>query len=155
MNHVKNRNNLIHKYDYLYEIRGNRYGNCTYCGIPASTLDHMPPISWTDSANEKAKEEMNFYKLPSCEECNNALGNLRLFSVMDRVHHVHAWLKNRYKKALRMPYWDEDELNELSYTMVAEVRKAERQSAWAKSRIVYRPDKELLLLNCYEGDTYA
>ena len=155
MNHVNYRNSSLIKYDYLYETRGNRYGNCTYCGIPASTLDHVPPISWSASANEDAKKEMNFYKIPSCDECNSALSNLRLFSVMERIHHVHTWLKKKYKKALRMPYWDEDELKELSSTMIAEVRKAEKQSAWVKSRIMYRPEKELLMLSCYEGDEYA
>jgi|13_taG_2_1085334.scaffolds.fasta_scaffold07728_8 hypothetical protein len=155
MSHENHRATSLLVYDHLYDVRGDRYGDCTYCGVPACVLDHIPPISWTALVKEEAKKELSFYKVPSCVECNSALGNLRLLSVIERVQYIKGWLKKKYKKPLRMPYWDEDELAELSSTMVAEIRKAAEQSAWVKSRVTYRPEKELLMLSCYEGDKCA
>ena len=84
-------------YDYLYSIKGDKYGSCTYCGISAETLDHIPPISSVYFLSEKAKEDFNFYKVPSCLECNSALNNISLLSVSERHSYIRKFLKKNTK----------------------------------------------------------
>ena len=138
-------------FDHLYESVGDRYGPCVYCGMPSEVLDHMPPLSWAAMCSEKAKQELKFFKLPACGECNGALGAMPLLSVKERRMYVRKWLRKRYKKALRVPYWDEDELKELSPTLCEEIRRANKQSALIKDRVTWVPPVKIDYLSCYEG----
>ena len=140
-------------FDHLYETRGDRYAACVYCGLPSETLDHVPPLDYASICNEDAKKNLAFYKIPSCGECNSALGNILLFTVLERINFIKKYLRKKYAKALRIPYWDEEELKELSRTMRDEIRKAEKQSAWVKDRVTYSPPNELLMLSCYDKET--
>jgi len=139
-------------YDYLYSIKGDKYGSCTYCGIPAETLDHIPPISAVYFLSERAKEDFNFYKVPSCSECNSALNNTSLLSVAERHSYIRKFLKKKYKRGLRIPYWDEDELKELHSTMREEIKKANEQASWCKERITWMPSLALYNLTCYPDE---
>ena len=142
-------------YNSLYTRVGDKYGECTYCGIPAEVLDHVPPLSFVHYVSDKTKQSLSFYLVPSCGECNNALGDQPLLTIQERINFVRKHIKKRYAKALRVPYWDEDELKELSRTMREEIRKANTQSSWVKDRIVYTPPDYLFNLTCYKGDVNA
>jgi len=148
----KNRRVDLLVYDSLYTIKGNKYGDCTYCGIPSETLDHIPPISHVQYFSDKAKDTFSFFKIPSCLECNSALNSLTLYTVAERKHYIKKHITKKYKKALRVPYWDEEELKELHPTMREEIRKANKQSSWVKERITWMPTLDLYNLSCYPNE---
>lgn len=137
------RDTLEALYDHLYTTVGDRYGFCVYCGIPAESLDHVPPLSLTNMLNDRAKEKLDFLKLPSCGECNSVLNDSPILSVSERRGKVRAHYKKKYRSALNMPKWDEDELAELDPCMADEIRQASKRAEWVKARITWMPPKDI------------
>lgn len=136
------RDTLEALYDHMYKTVGGRYGFCVYCGIPSETLDHVPPLSLTNMLNDKARSELDFIKVPACGECNSILNDSPILSVSDRRYKVRDALRRKYKSALNMPRWDEDELSELDASMADEIRLASKRAEWVKGRITWTPEPD-------------
>jgi hypothetical protein len=93
--------------------------------------------------NDRAKEKLDFLKLPSCGECNSVLNDSPILSVSERRGKVRAHYKKKYRSALNMPKWDEDELAELDPCMADEIRQASKRAEWVKARITWMPPKDI------------
>ena len=87
---------------------------CTYCGLPASTTDHVPPITARPriAALGLARRYPNV-EVPACHECNCALLGTRGWSVRERKAIIKERLQHRYAKHLRIPPWTDNELAQL------------------------------------------
>lgn len=92
---------------------------CTYCGAPADTEDHVPPVS-TMAVLEDLGEVLNVEQLivPACRECNCViLGDRPLWTLAERQRYVAMQLPIYHKILLETPEWDADELDEMSLRM--------------------------------------
>lgn len=72
----------------------------------------MVPQSYSNNTSYERK-----YVVPCCHECNTVLGNKLYHTVSSRAAYIHGKLQERYKKVLRTPDWEEEELEELSQDM--------------------------------------
>lgn len=142
----------IRLFEHLYESHGRRGDSCVYCGVLADTMDHVPPISWCQSFDKKVLETHNFFKVPCCNECNNFLNNMPLFSVRERLKEVRKRIKKKYKKVLSMPKWDEEELQELSKEFADHIRQQSIKSELTKERITHFPDSKMFNLTWEPSD---
>lgn len=122
------------------------YGDCCrYCGACAESIDHAYPISLLAIEAEiygwKSVWDMPFdlrrhvKVVPCCSECNNHLGNKRIFGIKNRKKSVNKYLKKKYKKYLQKIEWSDDELLELGCSLRTHVKNANGFSVWIKHRI--------------------
>lgn len=84
---------------------------CFYCGLPADSKDHVPPVSARPVLFEQlGKDCPEFLEVWACRECNCLLGARALWTVSERKRFIKKKLRARYKKVLAMPHWSEDEI---------------------------------------------
>lgn len=132
--HRNRRADLI-QVECQYERVGSISDPCVYCGAPASTFDHVPPLHY---AARNPDCEMQFKKHPACSECNSALGGSILLTMKERRDYIRQYLRRKYSSYLKMPRWDEDELNEMSGKMADEIRRSSRFAEYVKQRVGFK-----------------
>lgn len=86
---------------------------CTYCGMPAGSIDHVPPMSARPILVSMGVTKWDFVEVPSCIECNSAIGAKKLWTVRERKQWIKEYLRKKYSRILRLPDWSEDEIDEL------------------------------------------
>ena len=105
--------------EFLYAKLSAVDGRCSYCGQPSDTIDHVFPRSVLrnlDTTNAKLMKGLRdiLIKVPCCQECNMLAGYEVFSSFLSKRSYVRARLRKRYKKVLKTPEWDEEELKDLS-----------------------------------------
>lgn len=118
-----------------YERAGTLADPCVYCGAPASTFDHVPPLHYV-ARNPDIEDKL--LKHPSCAECNAVLTGSVILTLRERREYIRQHLRRKYSSYLKMPKWDEDELAELSEKMAEEIRRSASFSEYVKKRVSYR-----------------
>lgn len=115
--------------------------NCCYCGQPATCHDHITPISYTrktgkrKTSREHNEEHRRKYTVGSCQECNSLLSNYHLLTISERASYLADRLAQRYKKTLEMPFWSEEELQELGKSLRTTVMRKQLERADVIDRI--------------------
>ena len=90
---------------------------CYYCGVPATCMDHFPPIVLYETGGEA-------WLIPSCTECNSILGSDFHYTLEQRKAHVKYQLEKRYKKVLAIPEWTDDELIDMEYALLQHIENS-------------------------------
>jgi hypothetical protein len=113
-------------------------GTCFYCGLPASTIDHVIPISYIEQILDiDGAIPRPLYKVSACTECN-CLSSSNVFnSIDDKKAFVKRRLKRRYAKYLNMPHWDQSEINKLGYNLKSNVLNANKIKEQTQKRLQY------------------
>lgn len=83
---------------------------CIYCGVPADSIDHIPPRHMRDQLLGVGLVAMHEREVSSCRECNSALGARPLITITERRDYIKEYLRRRYKSVLRIKDWREDDL---------------------------------------------
>ncbi len=102
---------------------------CYYCGLPATTVDHVIPQSLIkdlailedDYVTRQLYDRHRVREVDACRECNSALGAQYFDTLAKRKQWVQAWLRKRYKRVLVTPPWTDSELGQLSRRLQAHV----------------------------------
>lgn len=106
---------------------------CWYCGDPADTVDHVPPLSCVGDERER------HWLLPACRECNCALSpcgsnepGYRCLFIWERYSH-------KYRKFLGALNWTADDYKEAALDDRLEdyVRDWDMQAKRAKRRVAF------------------
>ncbi len=111
---------------------------CFYCGEIATSADHVVPMSWARVVFTKQ------WLVPACGECNSILGNRELWDPEDRLGFVRKKLQKKYRKVLKAPVWDEEDLSELGPTLQAGVRGRQALREAVERRLSHSPPPLLL-----------
>lgn len=96
--------------------------DCHYCGAPASTKDHIVPISYNYNNRPRNHRSKGGKTVNCCHECNSLLGAKALFSVEERANEIAECLERRYKKELKAPVWPEEDLFNLGPNLQKQVK---------------------------------
>jgi hypothetical protein len=118
----KNRKRLKIRFEDLYKIFCSdtklRFV-CYYCGLSAPELDHVPPLSKIENLLEigYARTDMDFFKVPSCRECNKLALDYPHLRLSERFIFVKKRLFEKYRKKLLSATWTHDELEELDFAL--------------------------------------
>jgi 5-methylcytosine-specific restriction endonuclease McrA len=115
------RDNILQVHGWRYTHKGQVGDPCTYCGVVSDTMDHVPPIHYTARMADLGEEVGNLRLVPACRDCNLCLGGSLFLTIESRRAHIKRRLRARYKKVLRIPGWDEDDLAGLSPEMARDV----------------------------------
>lgn len=116
--------------EHLMRVHGHKYKRhfitegyyCFYCGQSADTLDHVPPLSLMDiyTQETRKKKRIPATLVPCCSECNSALSNRNLPTVMDRLMYLESYYEAYFKK--QKAQWTEEEIEELGSSLREYVR---------------------------------
>jgi hypothetical protein len=121
----KERKRLYQIYNRLYEMHyseSSSKGCCFYCGEPASTIDHCPPLTWIEAmtVNEWLKAKIPLVKIHSCSDCNKVLGTKPIFTLYERAAYLEKDFLNKYEKQSTL--WSNDEIKEMSYMFQLQIK---------------------------------
>lgn len=91
---------------------------CAYCGESATDREHVVPRSLGGT-----------YTVPACGECNLLAGTGLDASLAARRRRIRQAFERRYRRVLRCPEWDREELAEMGCGMrqAIEAQEAARQ----------------------------
>lgn len=96
---------------------------CYYCGCPSTSIDHVPPQnSRREIFLQNLQSKYPFSEVRSCRECNSLLGARGLWTLPSRKKFIRRTLRLRYKKLLKMPDWEPEQLDELGETLRSQVQ---------------------------------
>jgi hypothetical protein len=142
----KHRALLIKNYDHLYERHYSTRKGCFYCGEPAGTIDHSPPISFCEIKNKKWFEDkkIKFYKVLCCADCNRKLGDKAFFTLYERANFILSKLENKTNKLVN---WSPDEIAEMSamFTKIIKAKTEQNKILYERIRfcqeLIFKPDE--------------
>lgn len=128
------RKQKVKEIDWRYEASGSFDEGCSYCGAPATTVDHVPPLDYVFRLTVP-DNRLILKKYPACRECNSLAGALPHRTKKQRKRYLLQRYKKRYAKLLLAPKWDEDELSELGYSLQVHIRNMDDKTQWIRKRI--------------------
>lgn len=110
---------------------------CFYCGEPADTVDHYPPVSRVHDYRALGNRFETYVTVSCCRECNTYLGNTLQDTLLERAEHAKDILEKKLRKDLNMPEWFDDEIEQLGSMMKKFMAAAKRRYERARKRIDY------------------
>jgi len=119
---------------------GAEQGTCFYCGMPADTVDHVPPVSLVDSL-VGLERLLPRWVVPACHECNSTLGDEPLFKLSERAAFLIEKYEKLYHNYLSCGDFSDDELSELGPILRSQV-----ENAVAVKRVITRRLQSLMCL---------
>lgn len=122
-----------HRLEWLWDrfyARIDNGGVCAYCGQDGNTLDHFVPLS------KAHLYDTGHFLVDCCHHCNSILTN-RVFENIDaRMQYVHRRLSR--KREMHCADWEDDEMEELEWTMQQSVRSALNKKERILLRLTWR-----------------
>jgi len=114
---------------------------CAYCGMPADSVDHLVPQSLVETARLSGNPDwvrdicrVRILTVEACRQCNGVLGNRIFPTLEDRKRAVKRYLRRKYRRLLKAPPWEDDELEEMGLGLRGYIarQQAERETAQAR-----------------------
>lgn len=106
---------------------------CVYCGDIATSREHFPPASLTTKG----------LLLPCCLECNALAGTESGTDFALRAEIVKNKIRHKYQRALMVPLWGSDELDEMGRTLKGEIETWQRKRRIIQSRLAWNAESYL------------
>lgn len=133
------RKRLLAQFGKFYKVFRPKDGMfvCFYCGAPAYELDHQPPISQIETRPDVDRQYLDIVKVPCCRECNGILSNKITESLIDRFYLCKTLLRNKYKKIIGQPAWEDNELQQLAGNLKRYVGVTKNKQLAILARIGY------------------
>ena len=125
------------RYRVINGQRAEYWQMCVYCGRPAATRDHVPPISRINDYDSLGMKTPMYLKVPACIECNTIGADTLQESFIERTEFIKDKLARKYARALSVPDWEEDEIQQLGKNLQSKVRAALARRAPQLERIEY------------------
>ena len=133
---MKRKGKFYLKYESRYTLapsqrsKNNLYWLCAYCGQPAETRDHVPPISRVDDYMAYNLKVEIYIKVPCCKQCNSWLSDSLQESFQRRFIYAKEIMERKWKSKLKPIDWSENEILELGKNLrskiVSEINKSSK-----------------------------
>ena len=135
------RHRAMRAYHGLYRLIDN--GRiCVYCGVPASTIDHVVPLSAISAlANMiliNGPPIEGLFLVPSCGECNSIAGSQMFRTIGAKRRYIHWRLSRKYRRFIELPDWSDEELDEMGYSLRKSIENGLRVKEWLLKRVSWR-----------------
>ena len=105
---------------------------CIYCGMYATCLDHVFPLSraagldlFRPSVRRELKQGLNL--VPACRECNSLAGAKLFTSIRQKRDYIQKRLRRRKASVLNISDWEDDEMARMSHSMKSFIRLGLRE----------------------------
>ena len=130
------------KYNHLYRRKFSWFTQCLYCGEPASSSDHVFPLSLCervelDDPSTRRALRRGLVIVPSCAECNSIARDEAFISILEKRAHIQKRLAQKYRRDIKACEWTHDEIKELGPSLrshilsdIASSYRAQRRVSW-------------------------
>jgi len=125
------------EYTLIGGVHNGSFWECMYCGQPADTLDHVPPVSRISDYEALRLDRERYFLVRSCADCNVVLGNSLQETILQRAEYLKDRLEQKHRNKLKAQEWDEEELQELGPRLRSSVRAQIRTATRIRARIDY------------------
>lgn len=126
---MRNRKLLVQRLHATYQRNESlKEWICFYCGSPADTEDHCPPLSLAESFPGEDR-----VLLRCCRLCNSLLGARFLLTPYARAEYLIKKYAKRWHKDLDMPNWSDEEIEELTGQLKREIIRGMKRKERASS----------------------
>ena len=115
---------------------------CTYCGDPATSTDHVAPVSYVYALNGENLPRNGMWRVPSCRDCNIRAGDYPAKSIADKRRYIRLQLRRRHKTLLSTS-WTDEEIEECGYNLATFLRSKEHQAEWLRMRLGWPENRNL------------
>lgn len=88
---------------------------CTYCGLTADSVDHIPPRHMRRQLVELELAHVYEKEVPACRDCNSVLGSRPILTITGRRRYIKDQLRRRYRRYLSLPDRTDEEMQEFGY----------------------------------------
>jgi len=150
-NGVSQRRCDLQRIGHLYR-REAPYGVdvCTYCGDPATTLDHVMPISRLAAAGDMLATVIQKYPhalviVPACRDCNCRLGGVVCRSISEKREILKKKLRIKHKRLLGSYDWDDEELSQLGHSLRTYIKAQEIKREWVLQRLRFPTEYDKMM----------
>ena len=126
--------------------RGLRTGtDCVYCGEVATGRDHFLPVSASVLLRALSIDidDRCLVTLPACKECNTLAGARVFRTVAGKRRYIKRTLAKRNAKVLALRDWDQDELEELGWTLRTTIISGMHKRDQIKRRLAWLPASDV------------
>lgn len=107
--------------------------DCTYCGcLYGEDRDHIIPQAYTSTGKRDYKPGST---VPACSECNGTLGSKLYITVATRAAYLLGTFRPKWKKIMDVPYWDDEELEDMGPTMRSHIEFSIREARCCEMRL--------------------
>ena len=113
---------------------------CVYCGQSAETKDHVPAVTtaWAFGTDFFKSQGIPLLVYPACRECNATLGAFsRWFDLKSRAAYVYEKYRKKYDRFMKQREWEEEELEELDYSLRSYIERSEIIRSWMERRFTF------------------
>jgi len=100
---------------------------CAYCGDPAEHVEHVIP--------RRLKQPT--YTVRSCAECNLLAGGFAATCFAEKIEFIRDKIRKRYRKYMKAPEWDDEELAEMGPSMSRWLRACSTIRSWIFGRLTF------------------
>jgi hypothetical protein len=113
---------------------------CTYCGVVCDSWDHVVPQHLLKRAGDLKLDLSGLYRMkrwivPSCRECNSAIGGKLTKTLQDRRVIAKKHIRKKYAAYLRIPDWSDEELEEMGPDAHSDILAAIRIRDYTRERL--------------------
>lgn len=122
---------------------GRQVDYCFYCGESALSKDHLLGRAVRSNISPAKKHKKGHETIPCCTECNSFLSRVWGYDIDIRLMCIIEAITKKYKLNRGVVEWDEDEIDDLGYSLeqyvlgkLAERERAEARLQWAKDRLL-------------------
>lgn len=131
------------RYSHLYRIvpaERSEHGwpLCVYCGDPADTTDHVPPISRVEDYRAMGPGREIYLLVKSCRPCNQLIGSDLHADIFERIEAVKYRLKRKMRGNDSALQWSDEELKKLGKNLRSQVIASMRKIDGLQRRIDYK-----------------
>jgi 5-methylcytosine-specific restriction endonuclease McrA len=130
------------------------YKLCVYCGQPADTLDHVPPLNRIDDYESLGLLREQYVLVPACRSCNATASDKLEDGILQRIEAVKDRLSVRLRRYLKRVEWDDEELAELGPNLLSAVKANHIKTELAISRLEYYGGFDVVLDWLEEQDEF-
>ena len=111
---------------------------CYYCGMPADSIDHVPPQSARPRLAELGLAgHYPHAEVDACRECNCLLGARPLWRLYERKLFIKKALRKKYRKVLRMKEFSDSELAQFGYNLKTMIISRSIMAEIVRARIAW------------------
>lgn len=140
---MKSRKAVESRYSGLYRLAPSERSEfgwplCVYCGDPADTSDHVPPISRVDDYKALNRGRESYLLVKCCRACNAMLLDDLHADIFERIDAVKYRLKRMIKRDDYALQWSEEDLQKLGKNLRSKVVSSMRKIEAIQRRIDYR-----------------
>lgn len=113
---------------------------CVYCGLPADTYDHVPPLSRVDDYRALVTHQETYILVSCCRQCNSLLSNSLQENIICRYDVLKIRLRSRLNKHIMKREWTQEEIAQLGPNLKTKIMRAVNLHNRAQERLQYSPN---------------